>query len=93
MKWGNVYTKWLNMCNQYSQKVIIKIEKCKITEWVGLLGMLGHWNQDSFTHSRELWRYKIEEMSVKIGIKFFLVYKEEVRFCLVWDLQNANYIA
>ena len=37
--------KWLNMCNQYSQKV--KIEKCKITEWVGLLGMLGHWNQDS----------------------------------------------
>ena len=24
-----------------------KIEKCKITEWVGLLGMLGHQNQDS----------------------------------------------
>ena len=35
------------MCNQYSQKVIIKIEKCKITEWVGLLGTLGHQNQDS----------------------------------------------
>ena len=29
------------------KKVVIKIEKCKITEWVGLLGMLGHWNQDS----------------------------------------------
>ena len=29
------------------KKVIIKIEKCKITEWVGLLGTLGNWNQDS----------------------------------------------
>ena len=29
------------------KKVIIKIEKCKITEWVGLLGTLGHQNQDS----------------------------------------------
>ena len=45
-----------------------------------------------FTHSRELWMYNIEEMSVKIGIKFF-GYKEVVRVCLVWDLQNANYIA
>ena len=35
------------MWDQYSQKVIIKIEKCKITEWVGLLGTLGHQNQDS----------------------------------------------
>ena len=35
------------MCNQYSQKVIIKIEKCKIAEWVGLFGRLGHQNQDS----------------------------------------------
>ena len=34
------------MCNQYSQKVIIKIETCKITQWVGLLEMLGHWNQN-----------------------------------------------
>ena len=24
-----------------------KIEQCKIIEWVGLLEMLGHWNQDS----------------------------------------------
>ena len=46
-----------------------------------------------FTHSRELWRYKIEEMSVKIGINFFGGYKEVVRVCLVWDVQNANYIA
>ena len=27
-----------------------------------------------FTHSRELWKYKIEEMSVKIGIKFFWIW-------------------
>ena len=37
-------TKWLNMCNQHSQK---KNEKCKMTEWAGLLEMLGHQNQDS----------------------------------------------
>ena len=24
-----------------------KIEKCKMTEWVRLLAMLSHWNQDS----------------------------------------------
>ena len=24
-----------------------KIEKCKMTVWVRLLGTLGHWNQDS----------------------------------------------
>ena len=32
-------------------------------------------------------------MSVKIGIKLFFGYKEGVRVCLVWDVQNANYIA
>ena len=42
-----------------------KIEKCKMTEWVRLLGMLGHQEPRLFTHSRQLWRYKIEEMSVK----------------------------
>ena len=36
-----------------------------MTEWVGLLGMLGHWNQDSLPIAENYEDYTLEEISAK----------------------------